>query len=1074
MQGGIRPAVSHRTSRRPSRTLTRSALAPDHARMRSVFSAFTLVSLLAGCGCETPPSVDAPLGDAGRDAGPPRNLLDTVPETALRNLPCLSGEAVVIRTEGNIPHIYAEDRVQASCVLGFVMAQDRFFQMDLTSRLAQGALSELLGDAALGTDIEQRMNGASHVTDLYLEAVTDAEGEELDAFAAGVNAYIQAVRDRTLPPPSELRTAASFLGARQPVDLMFDWDRRDVIATGATVLYGTSFEGGDVGRARARARRDRVIAADAPDRDLRVAGLLDEIMERLEPPNDTQSAAGWGLETAAGPAMARSATFRLSGAPSAVRVPATVLDHVTTHLARFVERTPRLGRGGEDEGHGSNEWAVSGVGTGDGHTLLAGDGHLQLSSPALFWQFGLDTAFYAERDGGTGDRLLGATIAGLPAMGVGTNGRIAWTQTAYFADVTDWYAEEIVLGADGRPAASRFRGEDRPLLTVTEAYEVADVPLLMSVGRTESIVRFTTFDGRWITSIEGTPVAEGETPPAAAVNLYGEWIVPGDTDGDGVVSGISFDYAPFDGGSLLRAFRLFSEAESVEDFRAAMRHFIGYGGSMMASDDSGDIFYSAYHAVPCRAHLPRNPDGSWVEGADPRLLLDGTQYGGFSVPLTADGIVDEARAAAGPPEGCVVPSEDWPESLSPARGFLQHANNDPAGIATDGDLFDDPHYIGGPWLEGYRGERIEAELTRLVGAGEASLEAMQALQGDHHSNLAEQYLPILLAELDRVQALGSAAGSDGRARALYDAEQAAMDDVEARLRAWLAAGLSTPSGVETFYSTPAPEDAADAVATSIFHAWFTRWLRGILDDEGFDASLSFAVTGDTFRTGVLRRLVDGRGPGNPEGLGSWDPAREESVFFDDVRTPEVEESLEIAIRALRDGLAFLRSEPTGPGTGGFGSDDPNDWIWGLRHGVRYDSLLSDFLGGDPMFGFLLDMFSVTPEDLPLAEDLPATDPRAGLTFFPRPGDQFDVDAANPGLSGERFTHGAGPVFRMVIRLGPDGVRGENILPGGQSGLTNSEFFTDQAELWLGNRTRPMRYTPEEVVEGALGRETFLP
>jgi penicillin amidase len=1048
--------------------------AVDHPAMRLALLAFALTSLFAGCGCDTPPSTDAPLGDGGRDTGPPRHILDTVPETDLRSLSCLTGEAVVVRTEGDVPHIYAEDRVQASCVLGFVMARDRFFQMDLTSRLSQGALSELLGDAALGTDIEQRMNGASFVADLYLASVTPEEAEELDAFAAGVNAYIQAVRDRTLPPPSELRTAAGLLGARSPADLMHDWDRRDVIATGATVLYGTSFETGDVGRARSRARGASVIAAGAPDRDLRVAGLLDEIMERIEPPNDSQSAAGWGLETAAGPAMVRSAPFHLGGTPSTVHVPDSVLEHATRHLARFVARTPRLASGGEDEGYGSNEWAVSGVGTGDGHTLLCGDGHLQLSSPALFWQFALDTRFFAEMAGGTGDRMIGATIAGLPAMGVGTNGNVAWTQTAYFADVTDWYAEEIVLAADGRPMASRFRGADQALMVVTESYEIADVPLLMSVGRTEMIQRYTTFDGRWITSIEGTPVPEGTMPPAAAVNLYGDWIVPGDTDGDGVVSAISFDYAPFDGGSLLRAFRLFSQAETVEDFRQATRHFIGYGGSMMAADSAGDVVYTAYHAVPERAHLPRNPDGSWMDGADPRLLIDGTQYGGFTIPLTADGTVDEVRAASGMPNERVVPGDDWPEALSPARGFVHHANNDPGGIATDGDLFDDPHYIGGPWIEGYRAERIESELTRLVAAGGATFEAMQALQGDHHSNLGEQFLPVLLGELDYVQALSGATGSDGRSRALYDADTAAIDDVEARLRAWQTAGLPTPSGVETFYHSPAASEAADAVATTLFHVWFSRWVRGILDDEGLDSSLSFAVTGDTFRLGVLRRLIDGRGPGNPRMLGSWDPTREESVFFDDVRTPEVELSHEIAIRALTDTLAFLRSAPTAPGEGGFGSDDPNDWIWGLRHGVHYDSLLADFLGGDPMFSFLLDMFSVTPADLPLAPDLPMTDPRFGLTFFPRPGDQFDVDAANPGLSGERFTHGSGPVFRMVIRLGPDGVRGENILPGGQSGLTSSEFFTDQAELWLANETWPMRYTPEEVVAGAVGRETYLP
>lgn len=1042
-------------------------------RMSSARPLHALLAVLAfslGCACDAPPPSDAgPTRDGGRDAGPPRNILDTVPETVVRNLPCLSEEAVVLRTELDVPHVYARSRVEASCVLGFIMAQDRYFQMDLTRRLSEGRVSELLGDAALATDIEQRMNGASFVTDLFLAGLSTDEAEELDAFAAGINAYIAVVREGDLPPPSELQTAASFLGARRPADLMFDWDRRDVVATGATVIYGTSFETGDVGRARDRARAEASISATAPDHDLRLAGLRDEIMNRITPPNDSSSAAGWGLETASGPSpLVPDLRPRGAGAPRVVHPSLEMLDRMLEHLDRFAARSAA----DADEGYGSNSWAVSALGTGDGHSLLAGDGHLQLSSPPLFWQFGIDTAFYGDAEG---DRMVGATIAGLPLMGVGTNGHVAWTQTAYFADVTDWYAEEIVLGADGRPASSRFGGVDRALVVVTEDYVVADVPALESVGRTENLARFTTFDGRWITAIEGTAVAAGTTPPPAAVNLFGDWIVPGDIDGDGVVSGVSFDYAPFDGGTLLRAFRLFTEAESVEDFRQAMRHFIGYGGSMMASDASGDVLYSAYHAVPERDHLPRAADGSWIEGADPRLLLDGTTYGGFTIPLTSDGRVDAAAAAAGPPEMHVVPEDEWPEAISPARGYVHHANNDPGAIATDGDLFDDPHYIGGPWIEGYRAARIEERLRTLIDDGAATFEAMQALQADHHSNLGASFLGALLDELDYAAALdATATGSDARTRALYVASAAAFDDVEARLRAWESAGFDTPSGVETFYSTPSGTDAADAVATTIFHVWFSRFVRDVLDDEGFSSSMSFAVTGDTFRLGLIDRLLRGRGAADPEMLGSFDPTRAESVFFDDVTTPEVETSHEIALRSLGEALAFLASEPTGPGEGGFGSADPTTWTWGLRHGVRYDSLLADFLGGDPMFGFLLDMFSITPDDLPLAPDLPDTDPRAGLTFFPRPGDHLVVDAANPGLSGERFTHGSGPVFRMVVRLGPDGVRGENILPGGQSGLSRSDHFSDQVELWLANETIPMRFTPEEVVEGATARETFLP
>ena len=1028
---------------------------------------------LAACGDDP-----QPVTDAGPDAGPTDGgtptILDGVPETGRFQIPGLSGAATVVRTEMDVPHIYARDRLDGMRVLGFVMARDRFFQMDLTRRLSQGRLSELLGDAALRSDVEQRMNGGAFITDLQTAALTPEEGLEADAFAEGINAYIQAAADGLVPLPSEIVTAAPLLGARRASSLLRPWNRRDVIACGVTVLYGTSFETGDVGRARAHAHIDDLFAG-MPDRDLRFAGLRQEIMERYAPPNGTTSAGGWGLETAMGTAapLPRPGASPGRGSGAGAHTEVHVLDRLAVHLERILARTPRT----PGEGYGSNAWAVSAAGTGDGHSLLAGDGHLQLSVPALFWQFGLDTAFFGLD--GEGTTLLGATIPGLPTIGVGTNGHVAWSQTAYFADVTDWFAEEVLLDATtGRPRATRFRGADVELVGIDEAYVVANVPALMSVGRTETITRFTTRDGRFLVSIEGMPVAEGATQPEAAVNMMGEWIVPADVDGDGVVSAVSFDYEPFDGGSLLRAFRNFGLADNVEDYRQAMRNFIGYGGSMVASDDHGDVLYSAYHAVPCRDWLPRDPDTQrWVEGADPRRLLDGTQHGGWQIPLDAQGRVDEAAAATAP-NGCAVPFDAWPQSLSPARGFVMEANNDPAGIWTDNDGYREPHYIGGPWLEGYRAARIDARLREAIAGDRATLEEMQAIQGDHHSNLGTEWVPRLLAEIEhaRRQTTGTpgAGTADARIAAAFLSERAAIEDVEARLAAWRDAGYPTPSAVESFYHTPAAADRASAVATTLFGTWFPRFLRGTLDDEGIPGDLSPAVTGDTYRMQTILQLVDGRGPGNPGRLASYEPIRGESVFFDDVRTPEVESSHEIALRALREALAFLRSPPTAAGEGGFGSPDPDQWVWGLRHGVRFESLLADFLGDSPMFAPLLDPFSISPAQLPLAPSLAMGDPRTGLRFFPRPGDQFDVDAANPGLDGDTFTHGSGPVFRMVIRLGPDGFSGQNILPGGQSGLTNSPHFADQAGLWLGNRTLPMRFTPEDVVAGATARDVFVP
>ena len=153
----------------------------------------------------------------------------------------------------------------------------------------------------------------------------------------------------------------------------------------------------------------------------------------------------------------------------------------------------------------------------------------------------------------------------------------------------------------------------------------------------------------------------------------------------------------------------------------------------------------------------------------------------------------------------------------------------------------------------------------------------------------------------------------------------------------------------------------------------------------------------------------------------------------------------------------------------------NAWLWGLRHQVRFESLLAPFLGNDPKFAIFTQPFNIDTTKLPLEPSLPAGDPRRDLRWFPRPGDQWNVDAGNPGFGGTDFTYGSGPVMRMVFAL-KDGtpVTGRNIMPGGQSGLTDSPHFADQTKLWLANDAYPVRFDVDAVVAGAAGHEVYRP
>jgi penicillin amidase len=995
--------------------------------------------------------------------------------TETLNLPGLSGEVHVIRTEGDVPHIYARNRIDVSFVQGFVLARDRFFMMDLTRRLGLGRVSELIGDQALDVDLESRLTGMTDVADRIVAGMSSEHAAMADAFAAGVNAYVERVQARELPLPSELRLAGPLLGVSNPRTLMEPFTVRDIAGILAVIVYQSSYDGSDVGNTAAQATLDDLFSGAALE-SLRRAGVRIDVPGGIAPLKPVASVPGFGVERGGvfvpGPGPDEVPGARLPrGAQRGVRAvvrsaPADMLSRLSRRLESIRDRLGRV------EGFGSNAWAVSGTHTASGATLVAGDGHLQLDIPPIFFQIGLDDEVF----GAGTTHQLGLVIPGFFIMPVGTNGHVAWSQTQLSSDVVDWYREQIQLGADGLPAATLFHGQWQPLQRVDEEYVIRDVPALHSTGRTEHHPRWRVFDGRLLTEIEGRRTTADAEPVAGegVVRTLSGLVIPADVAGDGVISGISFDYTAFDIGRILDGADGFGHSATVDEFREHSRTLVAYSQNLVAGDDHGGVLYTSYNAVPCRGYLPREADGRFVAGADPTQLLDGTLYGGFEVPLT-DGLVDET-AAGGDPQRCLVPFDSTPQSITPARGYVLTANNDPGRIAFDGSLTNDPWYIGGPWDTGFRASTIDDELAKTVQDGSGDVTRMAAIQANHRSRVGEVFVPFLLEATDYARGLTFVdrllAPWEQRLEAAYQSDAAAMDEVEQRLAAWKVRGYEAASGVATFYHTPAANEVDDAVATMLFHAWMSRFLHGVWDDEGIDERLF--RNGDQTRVVLLARFLEARGTSDGSSIASQNPDTGESAFFDRLGTPEIETSREIMLDALLGTLQFLRTAPAAAGQGGFGTADMNQWLWGLRHQVHFESLLAPFLGNDPALAIFTAPFAITTSKLPLAANLPSGDPRAGLRWFPRPGDQWNVDAGNPGFSGTDFTYGSGPVMRMVFALRDGKVSGRNIIPGGQSGLTDSPHFADQAKLWLGNDAYPVRFDLDDVLADATAHEVYLP
>ncbi len=986
----------------------------------------------------------------------------SVNETETWNIPGLTSTAYVLRTESNVPHIYADNRADLGRVLGFVLARDRFFMMDLQRRLGLGTVSTLLGDAALATDQESRLQGISYVADRLLENMSPELREYIDAVVVGVNAYVDEAKKGNIAAPSEVTLAGALVNPEDPFALMVPFTARDIAAMSAVVMYQTNYETSDIENSvRLQTYPTAFIHEPAPE--LRLAGFEADIWQDQRPifpgTGSTPSFGTTGLP-------AEKPSIPWSHAEGYKRAETSMLLRLDRRMQTYQKKLQR----DPVSGFGSNAWAVSGASSVDGSTLVAGDGHLQLSVPSLMYQIALDTSIF----GGGSTHQLGLFLTPIPIVGAGTNGDVAWSMVNPVLDITDWYREEIQLDSAGLPSSSTFQGESKPLLIFQEDYVIADVPALGSTGRTEQWPRYTTFDGRWLMEIEGQSYDSPSDAPtgASVVNMGGKYIVPADTDEDGVITAISFDYGAFDTTRWADALASLGFAEDVYDYREKTRGLVGGGLFMATGDNQGNVLFSSYQAVPCRTYLPKVAD-TYAQGANPTVLLDGTLYGAFTMPTNPDGSIDAVPGQTDPYQ-CVVPFEAMPQTINPSSGYVFTANNDPADITNDGNHTNDDWYLGGPWSS-VRANTIRRELEQQVGGNEASITGMSEIQGSRVSRLGELFTPHLvsaIAEAEQASTVADNAAYLQRAAAIYLTNKNRIDEVSQRLTAWSEAGFDTPSGVDTFYETPTQQERTDAVATMIFNAWLPRFLKQVWEDEAANAIFP---RGGRHRVAVLLRMMEGRGANNPNNLGSWDANTGESVFFDNVSTPDIQErSTELVLQALADTLDYLSGPGNGKGQGGFNTNDMDAWLWGLRHQVRFTSLLGDFLGDDPTFSFLVDLFSISTDQLPLAEDVPSDDPRKELKWFPRGGDQYSVDASNPGFSGTSFSYGSGPVMRMVLSLNDGQVGGVNIIPGGQSSLTDSAFFSDQARLWLANETIPIRFHVDDVVEGSTHRETFSP
>ena len=337
-------------------------------------------------------------------------------------LPGLSAPVSVIRDGHGVPTIQAASLDDLFFAQGYVTAQDRLWQMDVMRRAAAGELSEILGDALLKHDREQRILGLRAVARKAAESASEPDRSYFSDYARGVNAYIESRRDH-LPvefrilrySPRPWTPEDSFVIAVQLVSELNHYhyrealEREKILARLGPELTADLYVNSSW--------HDRPPTVARPSMEQNRGSVKNDDDDDEDEGGDPAHAVARSREEF--PGFAELASARTGRSPVPTRsgpLPASSISF---------DSDPRLVIG-------SNDWVVSGAHTVTGKPLLSNDMHLGHQMPNLWYENQLRSGNFD---------VAGVSLPGMPYVVVGHNARVAWGFTNVGPTVEDVYIE---------------------------------------------------------------------------------------------------------------------------------------------------------------------------------------------------------------------------------------------------------------------------------------------------------------------------------------------------------------------------------------------------------------------------------------------------------------------------------------------------------------------------------------------------------------------------------------------------------------------------------------------------------
>ncbi len=291
----------------------------------------------------------------------------------------INNEISIYRDQYAIPTIYAENDDDVYFALGYVHAQERLFQMDLTRRAGEGRLSEILGSKTIAFDKMFKTIGLMKVSEEAFKRYNPEVKNSLIAYANGVNEFIK-------NNPDKFTVEFSVLGYKPEL-----WKPEHSILIAKLMAWELNISWWS---------------------DIAFTHLIQKLgLEKVKEimPDYKENA----------PTIIPKKLEKMASVP---------LDFIK------VDRDFRKFTGFVGTHIGSNNWVVNGKHSNSGKPIIANDPHLSFSVPGKWYIANLHSPnLNAE----------GVTLPGVPGIVIGKNKNISWVVTNVMADDSDFYIEKL-------------------------------------------------------------------------------------------------------------------------------------------------------------------------------------------------------------------------------------------------------------------------------------------------------------------------------------------------------------------------------------------------------------------------------------------------------------------------------------------------------------------------------------------------------------------------------------------------------------------------------------------------------